>query len=94
MLRLNARDNVYRYSRSIHAVEQSDGSYISSTTGYIYWYNEEGDIHREDGPAIYGGGSGDIYWYINGTKIYTFNEWIKLTPISDEQKMLLRLQYV
>ena len=39
------------------AVEQSDGSYLNKY-GTITWYNEEGEIHREDGPAIIYGGSG------------------------------------
>lgn len=30
-----------------------------------YWHNEEGQSHREDGPAIEWG-DGTKYWYING----------------------------
>ena len=33
--------------------------------GNIYWHNEDGQLHREDGPAIeYADGS--KFWYLNG----------------------------
>ena len=48
-------------------------------------------LHRIDGPALTQS-NGDVEWYLNGD-LHTFDEWIKLTPISDEKKMLLRLQY-
>ena len=72
------------------AVEQSDGSWLHND-GDVYWYNERGDTHREDGPAVISI-NGDVEWLLN-SKRYTLDEWLKLTPISDEQKMLLRLQY-
>jgi hypothetical protein len=73
-----------------NAVEQSDGSWLHND-GDIFWYNEAGQDHREDGPAsIYT--SGSVFWYLNGY-VYSFDKWLKLTPISDEAKMLLRLQY-
>ena len=72
------------------AVLQSDGSYLDSE-GHISWFNDDGDSHREDGPS-YILPNGDVEWAFNDTQ-YTFDEWIKLTPISDEKKMLLRLQY-
>ena len=91
MLRLNARDNVYRYSRSIHAVEQSDGSYLHED-GDIVWYNKSGTMyHREDGPAVIRGNI--VYWYYLGIE-YNFDLWCMLTNKSDEVKMMLRLQYV
>lgn len=33
--------------------------------GTIRWYNEKGEYHREDGPAIERS-NGDKYWFING----------------------------
>jgi hypothetical protein len=77
------------------AVERADGS-VRLPKGLIVWYNELGEIHREDGPVA----TLDIssinrikpYWGLNG-KEYTFNEWcIKLNK-TDKEKMLLRLQY-
>ena len=33
--------------------------------GIICWYNEDGQLHREDGPAIEWA-DGDKFWHING----------------------------
>ena len=70
------------------AEEQSDGSWLHGRDGDVCWYNGVGQLHREDGPAIKYDGSGDVEWWLNDTQ-YTFDEWIKLTPISDEEKMML-----
>ena len=75
------------------AVIQPNGSYLNKY-GTINWFNNQGQYHRLDGPAIIydDWNSGEISWYINGTQ-YDFKEWLTLTPITDEQKLLLRLQY-
>jgi hypothetical protein len=78
---------------------QTDGSYLNEY-GVITWYNDAGSVHKEDGPAIMGGPAPAIMrgqhngtrWFLNGTS-YSFNEFITLTPITDEAKMMLRLQY-
>jgi hypothetical protein len=72
------------------AMEQPDGSYLNNQ-GTIAWYNKEGKVHKEDGPAIITNG-GDILWYHHGTR-YSFANWLTVTPASEEHKMLLRLQY-
>ena len=71
------------------AVEQSDGSYVDRE-GNITWYNDAGEWHREDGPAVIKS-DGEIYWYFNGRE-YKFDEWLKLNK-TDEEKMMLRLRY-
>jgi hypothetical protein len=71
-------------------VAQSDGSYLYDNN--IIWYNDKGQYHKEDGPAIirqFGGSS----WYLNDA-YYTFDEWCIEMNKTDEEKMLLRLQYV
>jgi len=68
----------------------TNGSYVDRE-GDIHWYNEEGQAHKEDGPAVIWA-NGNRYWFLNGDHI-DFRRWIKLTPVSDEQKLLLRLQY-
>jgi len=50
-----------------------------------------GNLHREDGLAVEYS-DGIKYWYLNG-KQYSFENWLKLTPISDEEKVFLRLKY-
>jgi len=56
-------------------------------------------LHREDGPAIiyYDGSSiiyygGSEFWCLLGIQ-YSFEEWFKKTPLSDEEKVFLRLKY-
>jgi hypothetical protein len=72
---------------------QPDGSYLSEY-GTTRWFNNKGENHRSNGPAIiYSDGRLDnVCWYINN-KEYSFKEWCIKTTISDEAKMLLRLQY-
>jgi hypothetical protein len=53
-------------------VAHYDGTYINDI-GSLFWYNEAGERHREDGPAIIFAG-GTSCWYLNDTE-YTYNEW-------------------
>jgi len=71
------------------AVLQPNGSYINKYNTFK-WYDDKGQYHRTDGPVY--DSNGVTYWYLNGTQ-YDFNHWLTLTPIPDEQKLLLRLQY-
>jgi hypothetical protein len=84
------RSERYDHIRDYEAVEQSDGSWLHNDDE-IFWYNEIGQIHREDGPAVITD-EDEIFWYL-ADKQYEFGKWLKETPISDEEKMLLRLQY-
>jgi hypothetical protein len=61
------------------------------TYGTIRWYDADGHVHRLDGPAIIWT-DGDVYWCLNGVP-YLFHQWLKRAPISDEDKMMLRLRY-
>tara|TARA_R110002124_G_scaffold19674_1_gene78501 strand:+ start:147 stop:422 length:276 start_codon:yes stop_codon:yes gene_type:complete len=73
------------------AVEQSDGSYADEFACTI-WFNDAGGLHREEGPAcIYNDGS--VNWCLNGLTYPSFDEWCIESNKTDEQKMLLRLQY-
>jgi len=57
--------------------------------GKDYYVN--GKKHRENGPAVeYYNGIKD--WYLNGL-FYPFEEWLELAPISNEEKILLKLKY-
>jgi hypothetical protein len=86
-----------RSSKLVHiseynAVEQSGGSWLHDD-GEIFWYNKEGEVHREDGPAvIYPDGRVEWWWHDDE---YPFYEWLEETPLSlsDEEKLLLRLCY-
>ena len=56
------------------------------------WFNDNGVIHREDGPAVI---CANRYkaWVLHGIPIYDFREFIKQTPISEEEKAELVLIY-
>ena len=73
------------------AIEQSDGSYVDRY-GVITWYNELGQYHREDGPAIIFA-DGEVEWFIHCVE-YSFADWLIELNKTDEDKMMLRLQYV
>jgi hypothetical protein len=74
----------------LEAVEQPDGSYIDRYD-IISWYDYLGELHREDGPAVIAP-NGKLGWWKHGNS-YELEDWLNLTTISDEDKMLLRLQY-
>jgi len=48
-------------------------------------------LHREDGPAVIWI-NGSKHWYLNNIE-YSFEEWLKFTSISNEEKVFLRLKY-
>jgi hypothetical protein len=72
------------------ALEQPDGSYIDDI-GDIFWYNEAGEYHREDGPAVIYN-DGHVDWLLHSHP-HTFESWCIELNKTDEAKMLLRLQY-
>jgi hypothetical protein len=74
----------------LDAEEQSDGSYLNKY-GDVCWYNEAGQRHREDGPAVIYN-DGEVEWLLNG-EYHTFESWCAALNKSDEVKMLLRLSY-
>ena len=69
--------------------EQPDGSFIGSD-GAVTWYNKDGQRHNETGPSCIS--AGKTFWSLNDNS-YSFNEWCIELSISDETKMLLKLQY-
>jgi hypothetical protein len=73
----------------LDAKQQPDKSWYSND-GTTSWFNDEGQYHREDGPAVIF--SSGVVWCLNGS-YYTFNRWCTTVNISDEHKLLLRLQY-
>jgi hypothetical protein len=85
---MSIRDfNIQNYE----STEQPNGSYLNKW-GEVHWYDTYGNLHREDGPAVIYA-NGDVYWFIGGIRMYSINEWFNNTCITDEDKMMLRLQY-
>ena len=54
------------------------------------WYLGE-QYHREDGPAIIWRG-GHVRWYLYD-RIMSFEEWLALVGMDDEEKVMLKLEY-
>lgn len=48
----------------------SRGNIMRTRDGVDYWYNTEGQLHREDGPAIYGLANRDKNrWFVDGLEL-------------------------
>ena len=54
------------------------------------WY-QHGQLHREDGPAIEFV-HGLKFWWLHGT-FMTFDDWLNQLNMSDEDKVMMKLQY-
>lgn len=80
----------------------ADGNYVDRE-GDLVWV-ENGDYHRVDGPAvIFGDGvaiRGSIWteqntymsWWVRGQP-YTFEDWLELVDIADEEAVMLKLEH-
>lgn len=66
------------------------GKHLGPDGTIVYYLN--GMIHRVDGPAIIMSDNSKIWWYLNDVG-YRFNEWLRLTPIDEEEKAMLKLIY-
>ena len=72
-------------------LHREDGpAWVGSDGTKAWWVG--GKQHREDGPAVEWA-NGDYIWYLNGN-IYTFDEFLEKTPISREEKIVLKLTYM
>ena len=72
------------------AILQPNGSYITNEDITV-WFNNQGQYHREDGPAIIYKNNHSL-WFNHGEPL-SFNNWLKQSKTTDKQKLLLRLQY-
>jgi hypothetical protein len=88
--KINHREKDIKYAG---AIQQPDGSYINERN-IVTWYNSKGRRHNSTGPAVIFSELSTLspQWHLNG-KQYLFKAWLTLTPITDETKLLVRLQY-
>jgi hypothetical protein len=69
---------------------REDGPAVESVHGNQWWI--DGRFHRIDGPAIEYA-DGQVSWYLEGLR-YTFDQWLaKTTGLTDEETVMLKLQY-
>lgn len=66
---------------------------LVQTTHYgVKYWRLNNRLHREDGPAVIFP-DGSIEWWLNGNQC-TFNRWLELSEVSDEEKAILKLEYM
>ena len=53
------------YEQYLAVTESTKQKPVVDSNGTKHWYNENGELHREDGPAVEWG-DGSKEWYING----------------------------
>jgi hypothetical protein len=70
---------------------RTDGPAIEYTDGSKEWWLN-GQLHRTDGPAVERA-DGIKRWYLNGQKL-SFNQWLEAnTEISDQQRVMFKLEW-
>jgi hypothetical protein len=69
---------------------RDDGPAIEWSDGAKSWYLN-GKCHRDDGPAIEQA-DGENYWYLND-RYLSFDEWLHEVDMSDEAKVMMKLQH-
>jgi hypothetical protein len=69
---------------------RTDGPAIEWLDGDKFWY-QHGECHRDDGPA-YESANGGKSWYLHD-QCLTFDEWLNKVDMSDEDKVMLKLEY-
>jgi hypothetical protein len=83
----NAGNKYWWLNNRIHRV---DGPAIEHATGKEWWLH--GTLHRTDGPAVEYA-NGDIEWWLDGYWI-SFESWLKqATELTEEEKVMFKLQY-
>jgi hypothetical protein len=81
-------DKDWRRGNTLH---REDGPAVEWKNGTKSWWLN-GNRHRTDGPAIEWA-NGDARWWLNG-KILSFDAWLaKTTGLTDEEKVMFKLQY-
>lgn len=91
---MDKKNYIEKYDESGEYHCEDGPAFVREDDGRKCWYIH-GNRHRIDGPAIMQpklDGRIRFSWYLDG-KVYPFDEFLKLTPISEEQKTLLKLQY-
>jgi hypothetical protein len=54
--------------------------------------DENGELHTEDGPAIEFS-NGVTQWYLKGKRLHTWKQYHKLSTLSPQQQMIVKLKY-
>jgi hypothetical protein len=71
-------------------IHRTDGPAVVYTCGDKEWWVDD-EVHRTDGPAIEYA-NGDEAWWLNNER-FTFDEWLDEVDMSNEDKVMMKLQY-
>jgi hypothetical protein len=84
------REGTKRWHDSNGQFHRVDGPAVEYVDGHKVWY-QHGKRHRDDGPAMEWV-SGAKSWYLNDIYL-SFDEWLPKVKMSDEDKVMMKLQY-
>jgi len=83
-------DHVAKTWRVGLKLHRTDGPAVEYPNGGKFYFQDD-KRHRIDGPAkIYANGT--VGWWLYGFE-YPFDKFLELTPISPEEKCMLKLSY-
>ena len=85
-IRLSGSQFWYRHGQ----LHRDDGPAASWSDGTLSWYQHD-KLHREDGPAVIRS-DGKFEWCLKGYP-YHFPVWCKKLQLTEEEIIMLRLQY-
>jgi hypothetical protein len=84
-------ENSNKFWRDSNGVlHRTDGPAIIYINGHKEWW-QHGKRHRDDGPAVMYA-DGHQRWFQHG-KWLPFAQWLEEVDISDEDKVMMKLQY-
>jgi hypothetical protein len=75
---------------STDVLHRDDGPAIIYINGHKEWW-QHGKRHRDDGPAVVYA-SGHQRWYLYDQRL-SFDGWLNKVDMSDEDKVMMKLQY-
>ena len=87
--RIDEHGNKFWYD-SDDNLHRTDVPAVILSDGYQAWY-QHGLRHRDNGPAIEWP-DGEKSWYLNN-RYLLFDDWLDEVNISDEAKVMMKLQY-
>jgi hypothetical protein len=81
-------NNIWKLNGELH---RTDGPAVEFPNGSMSWW-DGGQLHRTDGPAITGR-DGSKHWCLNGAEM-SFDHWLDATTgLTEEEKVMYKLQY-
>jgi hypothetical protein len=80
-------DKDWRLGKTLH---RDDGPALEYANGNKSWH-QHGKYHRDDGPAIEYA-NGNKSWYLHDKKL-SFDKWLDVVDMSNEDKVMMKLKY-